>query len=187
MPLRRDVVAELRRAKTKDVTPDAKVFGHIPRMRDLKPDLERAKIDYMDADGRQADFHSLRMTFGAMLAKNGVAPRTAMELMRHTDLRLTMNVYTDPTILNTAGAVEDLPDLTTPSEAAAALLTGTDGAPADISTKPKILPKSTTPGGSRGHLLAQTGGRIGHGASKKAHVDIEMVEAVGIEPTSGCP
>ena len=27
-----------------------------------------------------------------------------MELMRHTDLRLTMNVYADPSILNTAGA-----------------------------------------------------------------------------------
>ncbi len=162
------------------------MFGRFPRMRDLKPDLARAGIPYKDADGRQADFHSLRMTFGTMLAKNGVAPRTAMELIRHTNLRLTMNVYTDPSILDTAGAVEDLPDLTQPSEAAAALLTGTDGAPADTSTRPKVLPKSTTPRGLRGHFQAQTGGRTGPDASKKADIDIEMVEAVGIEPTSGC-
>ena len=187
VPLRHDVAAELRRAKPADAAPETPVFGRIPRMRDLKPDLEQAGIPYKDADGRQADFHSLRMTFGTMLAKSGVAPRTAMELMRHTDLRLTMNVYTDPSILDTAGAVEDLPDLTRPTEAAAVLLTGTYGAPADTSTKPKVLPKSTTPRGSRGHFQAQTGGRTGHGASKNAGRDVEMVEAVGIEPTSGCP
>ncbi len=186
VPLRHDVAGELRRAKPKHVATNTPVFGRIPRMRDLKPDLDRAKIDYKDAEGRQADFHSLRMTFGTMLAKSGVAPRTAMELMRHTDLRLTMNVYTDPSILDTGGAVENLPDLIRPSEAAAALLTGTDGVPADTSTRPKVLPKSTTPRGSRGHFQAQTGGRIGHGATKNADADIEMVEAVGIEPTSGC-
>lgn len=186
-PLRHDVAAELRRARPANMASQARVFGRIPRMRDLKPDWARAGIDYMDADGRQADFHSLRMTFGTMLAKNGVAPRTAMELMRHTDLRLTMNVYTDPTSLNTAGAVEGLPDLTRPPEAAAALLTGTDGRPADISTMPKVLPKSTTPAGSRGHTWAHSGGTTGPDATENAVGDMEMVEAVGIEPTSGCP
>ena len=39
----------------------------------------------------------------------------------------------------------------------------------------------------RAHFQAQTGGRTGRGARKNADVDIEMVEAVGIEPTSGCP
>ena len=43
----------------------------------------------------------------------GVAPRVAMALMRHTDMRLTMNVYTDPHIFNLAGAVEKLPSLPT--------------------------------------------------------------------------
>jgi len=187
VPLRQDVAAELRRARPTDVAPETKVFGRIPRMRDLKPDLERAKIDYMDADGRQADFHALRMTFGTMLAKSGVAPRTAMELMRHTDLRLTMNVYTDPRLLNTAGAVEDLPGLTRPTEFEAARLTGTHGKPADISTRPKVLPKSTTSPGAHGHSWAQSGRRNGPGAGKNADRDVEMVEAVGIEPTSGCP
>jgi len=187
VPLRRDVAAELRRAKPADATPETPVFGRIPRMRDLKPDLERAKIDYMDAGGRQADFHSLRMTFGTMLAKSGVAPRTAMELLRHTDIRLTMNVYTDPGILNTAGAVEDLPDVTLPSEAAEAILMGTDGARANISTKPKVLPKSTRSPDAHGHTWAHSGRTNGLGAIKNAGRNVEMVEAVGIEPTSGCP
>jgi len=33
----------------------------------------------------------------------------------------------------------------------------------------------------------QTGERTGRGAGKNAGRDVEMVEAVGIEPTSGCP
>jgi len=186
VPLRHDVAAELRQSRPKHVATDTPVFGRIPRMRDLKPDLDRAKIDYKDAEGRQADFHSLRMTFGTMLAKNGVAPRTAMELMRHTDLRLTMNVYTDPSILDTGSAVEGLPDLTRAPQATAALRTGTDDAPADISTKPKVLPKSTRSTGSLGHTWAHSDRATGPDAIKKAVGDIEMVEAVGIEPTSGC-
>ena len=58
-----------------------------------------------------------------------MAPRVAMALMRHTDMRLTMNVYTDPRIFDLAGAVEKLPSLPTDtSQREAARATGTDGA-----------------------------------------------------------
>ena len=57
------------------------------------------------------DFHALRHTYGSLLAKAGIAPRVAMSLMRHTDMRLTMNVYTDPRIFDLSGAVEKLPAL----------------------------------------------------------------------------
>ena len=40
------------------------------------------------------------------LSKNGVAPRTARAAMRHSSLNLTMNVYTDPGLLDVTGAVE---------------------------------------------------------------------------------
>jgi hypothetical protein len=54
-----------------------------------------------------------------------------MALMRHTDMRLTMNVYTDPRIFDLAGAVEKLPTLPADSsQRQAAKATGTDGAPA---------------------------------------------------------
>ena len=154
---------------------------------DALPDVQRAGVPYKDADGRQADFHSPRMTFGTMLAKSGAAPRTAMEPMRHTDLRLMMNVYTDPSILNTARAVEGLPDLTPEPEAAAALRTGTDDRPVAPEPTPKVWPKSTEQADSGGHTIAHSDKSIGPGASENASGDSVMVEAVGIEPTSGCP
>ena len=36
-------------------------------------------------------------------------PRTAMAAMRHSRIELTMNLYTDPVLLDVAGAVEALP------------------------------------------------------------------------------
>ena len=44
-----------------------------------------------------------------MLSAAGVKPRTAQEAMRHSTIDLTMNVYTDPALLDVAGAVETLP------------------------------------------------------------------------------
>ena len=46
-----------------------------------------------------------RRTFGTHLSKNAVALRTAQAAMRHSSLDLTMNVYTDPTLLDVAGAL----------------------------------------------------------------------------------
>jgi hypothetical protein len=68
-------------------------------------------IPYLDADNRRADFHALRHIYGSLVSQAGVAPRVAMTLMRHTDIRLTMNVYTDARIFDLAGAVEQLPAL----------------------------------------------------------------------------
>ncbi len=74
---------------------------------------------------------ALRFTFNSMLGKAGVQPRTAMELMRHTDLALTMNGYTDPRLLDTAKAIESLPSLTPKkdSERQEVRRTGTDDSP----------------------------------------------------------
>jgi hypothetical protein len=41
----------------------------------------------------------------------GVPLRTAQDAMRHSDPSLTANVYTDPKLLDVAGAVASLPDL----------------------------------------------------------------------------
>ena len=57
----------------------------------------------------RVDLHALRHTYGTMLSKAGVSPREAMELMRHTDLRQTMKVYTDPRVFDLSKAVEKLP------------------------------------------------------------------------------
>jgi len=69
------------------------------------------KIDKRDERGRTVDVHALRHTFGTHLSKGGVAPRTAQAAMRHSTIDLTMNVYTDPRLLDVAGAMEALPAL----------------------------------------------------------------------------
>jgi hypothetical protein len=71
----------------------------------------KVKIDKRDERGRTVDVHALRHTFGTLLSKAGVAPRTAQAAMRHSTIDLTMNVYTDPKLLDIAGAVEALPAL----------------------------------------------------------------------------
>ena len=53
----------------------------------------------------------MRHTYGTLLSKAGVAPRTAQAAMRHSSIDLTMNVYTDPKLLDVAGALESLPAL----------------------------------------------------------------------------
>ena len=69
------------------------------------------KIDKSDDRGRTIDVHALRTTFGTLLSKGGVAPRTAQSAMRHADIKLTMGVYTDPALLDVRGALEALPSL----------------------------------------------------------------------------
>ncbi len=53
----------------------------------------------------------MRTTFGTLLSRAGVAPRTAQAAMRHSTIDLTMNTYTDPRLLDVAGAVAALPAL----------------------------------------------------------------------------
>ena len=57
------------------------------------------------------DLHGLRHTFGTLLARSGVHPRTAMELMRHSDIGLTTKIYQRLELADTAGAVNRLPTI----------------------------------------------------------------------------
>lgn len=80
-------------------------------LRILNRDLAMAGIPKKDERGRTVDLHAMRHTFGTLLSKHGVAPRTAQAAMRHSSMDLTMNVYTDPKLLDVAGALERLPAL----------------------------------------------------------------------------
>jgi hypothetical protein len=51
------------------------------------------------------------MTFQMFLTLNGTSPRVAMELMRHSDMKLTMKTCTDAGKLLTRSAIEKLPSL----------------------------------------------------------------------------
>lgn len=60
----------------------------------LQHDLKAAGIPYQ-VNGKFADFHALRKTFVTNLARSGVMPKVAQALARHSDINLTMGVYTD--------------------------------------------------------------------------------------------
>src|SRR5262249_50411527 len=62
-------------------------------------------IDKRDDRGRSLDVHALQHTFGTLLSRGGVAPRTAQAAMRHGDIRMTMNNYTDPALLDVLPAL----------------------------------------------------------------------------------
>jgi len=125
LPLRADIV-ELLKSHRGDAGDEDRICRTMPSMASHKRYLEWAKIPYEDDRGRRVDFHSLRHTYGSMLSKVGVAPRVAMSLMRHSDMRLTMNVYSDPRIFDMNGAVEKLPAMAAMTEPAM-IATGTEG------------------------------------------------------------
>jgi integrase len=77
---------------------DAPLF-HIPRhdelLKALKKDLAFANIPYRDDLDRVCDFHSLRKSLGTQLRVAKVDPSVSQLFMRHSDIRLTMEVYND--------------------------------------------------------------------------------------------
>jgi integrase len=74
-------------------------------------DLSAAGIAKRDERGRVLDIHALRVTFGTHLCAAGVPLRVAQTLMRHSKPELTANIYTDPKLLDVAGALNALPSL----------------------------------------------------------------------------
>jgi hypothetical protein len=78
------------------------------------------------------DAHALRHGYITLLERSGVSPKLAQELARHSDIRLTMNVYTHARLHDLAGAVEGLPSLLSGPEKQTKKATGTDGRPARL-------------------------------------------------------
>ncbi len=92
--------------------PAAQVLkGRIPKMPRFRKDLAAAGIEYVSAKREFADFHSLRKTFGTLLTLHHTSPRETMELMRHSEMNLTTQVYLDAGQLSTGEAVLRLPSL----------------------------------------------------------------------------
>jgi hypothetical protein len=95
-------------------------------------DLRFAGISKRDDRGRVFDVHAFRHTFGTLLSRGGVAPRTAQAAMRHSKIDVKMNVYTDSALLDVRGALDMLPALLLGGERTkgeAVRATGTDPLP----------------------------------------------------------
>ncbi len=110
IPLHPELAAALLAFRPATVDAGELVFpGGLPRMRAMRKDFNAAGIVARDTQGRVMDFHCLRKTFDTRLQVNGVGLTTAMNLMRHSDPRLTAQTYTDASHLPQAEAINALP------------------------------------------------------------------------------
>jgi integrase len=109
LPLRQDLAAELRewlRGKPAG-KPLFPVKGR-KRKSMLRADLKAAEIEPV-VDGQVIDLHALRTTFITHLSLGGVPLAVAQKLARHSDPRLTSNVYTSLSLAELQKAVQALP------------------------------------------------------------------------------
>jgi len=68
-------------------------------------------LKYVNSHGKFADFHGLRHTFITNLGRANVSPKTAQLLARHSDIKLTMQIYTHVAPVEQAAAIRALPGL----------------------------------------------------------------------------
>ena len=112
LPLRADLVQSLKEwVETYGIQSHDKIFQysrysiHSAFCRDLKA----AGIERVGSDGRSIDVHSLRKTFGTMLARAGVPLTTVQRLMRHSTPLLTAKLYIDVDPIDMTQALDKLP------------------------------------------------------------------------------
>ena len=127
---------------------------HIPAVYEQRSNSEFLKDK---TDSGKLDFHALRHTFGSLLAASGVHPKTAQELMRHSDINLTMSRYTHVFRGQESQAVAKLPDFSAPLTSQQKL-TGTDCRPIESAYKPayKKLTKNTDSGFDQSAMIGNT-------------------------------
>jgi len=78
----------------------------------MRNDLKAAGIPFLDAQGRRADFHSLRGSLNTHLALAEIEPHVRQKVMRHRDVKTTRDHYTDSAMLPSTEVVTELPDFT---------------------------------------------------------------------------
>lgn len=112
IPLRDDLVEDLRDyLSARSLSPSDSLFGGVFwKRRQFRYDLEAAGIVQLDKNNLRVDFHSLRHTFCTNLQLGGASQRVLMELMRHSDRRLSDHLYTDAALLPVREALNTLPN-----------------------------------------------------------------------------
>ncbi len=152
----------------------------MPRIPTFKRDLAAADIPFEDVRGRRIDLHGPRKTYGTMLATAGVSPQVAMKLMRHSNMKLAMGVYTDVAQLPMIGEAARLSSLTLPQPVAVSNPAAAESsekraqlrAQRDAQTGIAASPGESSPdatGQTYAHCNALKTGALGH---KKAPCDI---------------
>ena len=101
------------------------------------PEEQKARTEsdflkYQDSNGLFADFHANRHLFITNLERAGLSPKMAQTLARHSDVRLTLDIYTHVGLHDQTAAIASLPPppggVDEPeTEAAELRATGTEG------------------------------------------------------------
>jgi len=146
----------------------------VPTPETLRDDLKASGIAVCDDLGRVVDFHALRHTFATMLARAGIPPRVAMELMRHSDMRLTQGTYTDATVLPLFNEVAKLP-----SPACSLGRSQNFAKPGQNVEKPV----QSDPANTGGKIVAISERRTHLAKAVPSWENSELAERVGFEPT----
>ena len=215
IPLRADLAADLREwlsereSEASDVlaidgnspalSPDSPLLN-VPKqlVKALDRDLAVAGIAKIDDRGRSLDVHALRHTYGTLLSAGGVAPRTAQAAMRHSSIDLTMNVYTDPRLLDVHGALDSLPSLSLddrPQENEHQRATGTDDRDtnprhAGVQTSGRVVAPTVAPDSGNPCKLetisdnSATNNNSPVGKNHPVKTEESRVERMGLEPTT---
>lgn len=108
VPIHPELAPELLRARPQDFQRTARIFPTAVTNATRRKDFVRAGIPEIDEDGLHADLHSLRTTLGTKLARAGVAPQVAQQIMRHSDYRTTIRFYTRLELSDTSLALAQL-------------------------------------------------------------------------------
>lgn len=93
LPLPPPTAQALSFLKPKDAKPTDLVFEVFPRTETFFRDIDLVEIP-REENGEVTKFHSLRVTFASMLALKGEHVAVVQDLMRHSNINLTMNIYT---------------------------------------------------------------------------------------------
>ncbi len=105
-----EVADALRELGRGGMRPDSRIFkGIMPRRETVAKDLEAGGICRLDAEGNKVDLHALRHTFITNTARAKMSGAVRKALARHSDQRLTDNVYTDVTQLAYWDELERMP------------------------------------------------------------------------------
>jgi integrase len=112
LPIRPDLAADLKAwIERFKIEPGQRIFNYNKSSirYSFLADLKAAGIERKTQDGRSIDVHSLRRTFGTMLARAGVPLTTTQRLMRHSTPELTAKLYIDVEPIDMCQAIGKLP------------------------------------------------------------------------------
>jgi len=108
LPIMPEILHIVQAACLRAKGPMAKLWK-VPDLDTLYADLNKASITRVDAEGKKVDFHTLRYTFGYLLAEH-YPIQVVKTLMRHSKITLTADLYGQLGINDLMEAIWDLPE-----------------------------------------------------------------------------